>query len=106
PLPHTIEDAASSIRHSAIQLTVWITIEGSACGIRRVPRDARQLEGLAVVERRVTAAMMDHDRVLGRHLIEVVHVERALVLELRIVEEVSVHPRPRRRLAGLRAELL
>ena len=40
-------------------------------GIRRVLRDAGQLERLAVVERRVAAAMPHDDRMLLGHLVEV-----------------------------------
>jgi hypothetical protein len=54
----------------------------------------------------VAAAVTDGDRVLARNLVEVVDVERALVLHLGIVEEISLDPRARRRLAGFGAELL
>ena len=50
--------------------------------------------------------MLHDDRMLGRHLVEVVHVERALVLELRVVVEIALDPRARRRLLRLGAKLL
>jgi len=54
----------------------------------------------------MSAAMLDRDRVLGRHLIEILSSERTLVLELRIVVEVSLDPGARRRLLRLCAQLL
>ena len=105
-LPDAAEGAARAIGHAAVELTVRVAIERPARRIRRVLRDAGQLERLAVVERRVAAAMLHDDGMLGRHLVEIADVERALVLELRVVVEVALDPRARRRLLRLRAELL
>src|SRR5438552_9202404 len=41
-----------------------------------------------------------------RHEVQVADVERTLILELRVVEEVSLDPRPCRSDASLRAQLL
>ena len=41
-----------------------------------------------------------------RHLVEVVNVEQAIVLHFGVVEEISLHPGARRRLAGFRAEFV
>ena len=106
PLADAVEHVARAIGHAAVQLTALVAIERSARRIRRVLRDLRELERLAVVERRVPAAMLHDDRMLGRHLVEVVHVERPLVLELRVVVEVALDPGARRRLLRLRAQLL
>ena len=50
--------------------------------------------------------MTDGDRVVARHLVEVVDVEGTLVLHLGVVEEVSLDPKPRRCLAGFRTEFI
>src|SRR5947207_15370098 len=50
--------------------------------------------------------MMNDDRVLGRHEVQVAGVERTLILELRVVEEVPLDPRPCRSDTRLRAQLL
>jgi hypothetical protein len=39
-----------------------------------------------------------------RHLVEVVNVEQAIVLDLGVVEEIPFDPGARRRLLGFRAE--
>src|SRR5207248_8475502 len=100
-----VEDTAGAISDAAGELARFVAIEGAARRIGRVLRDMRELEGLAVVERGVPTAMMDDDRMLRRYLIQVVNVERTLILELRIVEEVSIDPCARRCRARLRLEL-
>src|SRR5215472_3097919 len=50
--------------------------------------------------------MMHAYRMLGRDLVQVVHVELAVVLHLRIVEEVSIDPKARRSLLSLGTELI
>ncbi|PYP60790.1 MAG: hypothetical protein DMD26_19000 [Gemmatimonadetes bacterium] len=105
-LPHAIEGASRPVRHPSIELTARIAIERAAGRIRRLPGDVRQLERLAVVERRVAAAMMNDDGMLRRHLVEVVDVERTLIRQLRVVEEIPVDPCTRGRRARLRAELV
>ena len=54
----------------------------------------------------MAAAVADGDRLLFRHLIEVVDVERALVLHLGVVEEESLDPKSGGRLARSGAELV
>ena len=49
---------------------------------------------------------MHDDRMLGRHLVEVARDELPFVLDLRVVEEISVHPHAGRRLLCLGAQLL
>src|SRR5437588_12606440 len=71
PLSHAVEDVACAVGHSAVQLTIRIAIEGAAGRIRCFFGYPRQLQRLAVVKRRVPAAMSDNYRVLGRHLVEV-----------------------------------
>src|SRR5437870_1860719 len=82
PLPYAVEDVARPIGHAAVERTAGIAIERSTRWIWRILGDLCQLERFAVVERRVAAAMTDDDGVLGRYLVQVVDVERALVLEL------------------------
>src|SRR6516225_574211 len=52
----------------------------------------------------MAATMMDAYRMLRRDLIEVVHVELAVVLHLCVVEEVSIDPKTRRSLLGFGAQ--
>ena len=106
PLADLVERAARAIGDAAVQLAVRVAVEGAARRIRRVLGDAGHLERLAVVERRVAAAMMHHDRMILRHLVEVVHVQLALVLHLGVVEEIALDPGARRRLLRLRAQLV
>ena len=100
------ERAPRPIRDAAVEIAVRVAIERPARRIGCVPGDARHLERLAVVVRRVTAAVVDGDRMVLRHLVEVVDVQLAPVLHLGVVEEIAVDPRARRRLARLRAELV
>jgi hypothetical protein len=50
--------------------------------------------------------MVDDDRVLRRDLIEVLRVQRAIVLQLGIVEEIALNPGARRRRLGSGAQLI
>ena len=94
------------VRNAAVELAVGVAIESPTGRIRRVFIDAGHGECLAVVERRVAAAMVHRDRVVLRHLIEIVNADQAIVLHLGVVEEVPFHPCARWRLAGLGAELV
>jgi hypothetical protein len=105
-LADSCEYRPSAICHSSVELTIRITVERAAGWIRRVLGDSRELKRFAVVERGVTAAMQHSHWMVGRDLVEIVNVERALVLELRVVEEVSLDPRSRRRLACFGAQLV
>src|SRR2546425_7385306 len=106
PLPNAVEYVARSIGHSAIELAICIAIEGAARRVRCVLVYSSQLERLAVVERRVAAAVSYNHRMFGRYLVEVVHVDRAFVLELGVVVKVALHPEAWRSLTRFCAELL
>jgi hypothetical protein len=54
----------------------------------------------------VPAAVTDDDGMLGRDLIEIPHVERALVLQLGVVVEVALDPGTGRQVARARLELV
>ena len=101
-----VEDASRPIGNAPVQLADGVAVERPAGWVRRVLADSRQSERLAVVERCVAAAMTDDDRMLDRHLVEIVNVERALVLHFRVVEEEPFDPRSGRRLPRLCPELL
>ena len=107
PLPDAAQRVARAIGDAAVELAVRVAIERAACGIRRVLRDAGQLERLAVVERRVPAAMLHDDRMIGRHLVEIVDVQRRACPSAwcRRGSSPSTHV-PGRRLLRLRAQLL
>ena len=106
PLADAVERVAGAIGDAAVQLAVGVLVEGAARRIRRVLGDAGQLEGLAVVEGGVAAAMMHRDRMLGRDLVQILGRERALVLELGVVVEVALDPGAGRQRRGLRLELV
>jgi hypothetical protein len=106
PLTDAVEDAARAVGHSAVQLTIRIAIKGTAGWILCFFGYPRQFERLAVVERCVPAAMSDDHRVLGRYLVEVMHVERAFVLELGVVVEIALNPEALRGLTRFCAEFL
>ena len=101
-----LEHDSRAIGDAAVQFAAGVVIEGAARRIGRVLVNAGHLERLAVVERRVAAAMMDDHRMVLRHLVEVVDVELALVLHLGVVEEISLDPSARRRLWRLGAQLV
>src|SRR5262249_26669254 len=101
-----VECIARAIGDAPVQVAVRIAIEGAAGGIRRVLVHARHLERLAVVVRRVTAAVADDDRMVERYLVEVVHVQFALILHFGVVEEEPFDPVAWRRLTGLRPEFV
>ncbi len=106
PLADLEEHVARTVGHPAVEIAVRIAIESPGTRIGRVSGDAGEFERLAVVIRGVAAAVADGDRVLFRHLIEVVDVERALVLHLGVVEEESLDPKSGGRLARSCAELV
>src|SRR5690349_4687471 len=54
----------------------------------------------------MTATMMDSYRMIHGHPVEVMHVERTLILDLRIVEEIPLDPGTRRSLLGSRPQLV
>src|SRR5689334_648010 len=106
PLSDAIECTPRPVGHASVELTVGVFVKGATGRIRCVFRDPRHLERLAVVERRVPAAMMHDNWVFGRHLIEIVRVEWSLVLELRVVVEVALDPHARGKLTSLCPKLL
>jgi hypothetical protein len=106
PLADLVEHAAGTVGDPAIELAVVVAIVGAGLRIRRIPGDAGEFERLAVVKRGVAAAVADLDRVIARHLIEVVDIELAVVLHLGVVEEISLDPKSGRRLAGFGAQLV
>ena len=92
PLADAVERAPGPVGDPAVEVAIGVAVEGPAGRIGRVLVDVRHLEGLAVVVRRVAAAMMDRDRVILRYLVEVVNVQLAIVLDLGVVEEIPFHP--------------
>src|SRR5690242_21083659 len=87
-----VEDAPGAIGDAAVELTRSVAIEGAAGRVWRVLRDVRQLERLRVVERRMPAAVVHDDGMFRRDSVEIVTIERTLILELRIVVKISLHP--------------
>ena len=78
--------------HAAIELAICILVERAAGWGHRSLGDIGHRKRLAVVEPRVTAAVVHTHRVLGTHLIQVAYRQRPLVLELGVVVEVAVYP--------------
>ena len=50
--------------------------------------------------------MVNHHRVVLRHLVEIMKVQFAIVLDLGVVEEIPLHPGPRRCLTGFGAQFV
>ena len=98
PRADLVEGGGGEIRHPAVQLAGRVLVVGAAHRVGRVLGDAGHGEGLAVVEVGVPAAMADDHRVVRGHFVEIVDVERPLVAQLGVVEEVALDPRARRRL--------
>src|SRR4051812_1556397 len=92
----TVEDDAGPVGDTAIERARGVSVERTAGRVGGGGRDVGQLERLTVIEGGVAAAMVHGDGMLSGHAIEVADVERTLVLELRIVEEVSLDPVARR----------
>ena len=63
-LPDAVEHATRAVGDAAVEIAVRIAVERSAWRIRRVLRDVRHLQRLAVVERSVAAAMSHDDRMV------------------------------------------
>ncbi len=101
-----IEGSPRPVGNAAVEVAVGIAIEGSARRIGRALIDVRHLQSLAVVIGRVTAAMVDHNRVVLRNLIKVVNIKLAIVFHFCVVEEKSFDPSARRCIFGFRAEFV
>src|SRR4029453_255781 len=82
PLPRELRDASRQLARLAIEAAIR--------RIRRLRRDTRELEGLAVLPGGVAASMRDRDRVRARRLIEIATRQRSI--ELRVVEHEAVDP--------------
>src|SRR5262245_23173124 len=74
-----LEDRHRAICDAAAEPAGGIAVERAARRIGRVPRNMRQLECLAVVIRRVAAAMMHADGMVARDLVEVLHVQLPVI---------------------------
>ena len=80
-LADTVDRVHGPVGNPSVEVAVGVAVEGPAGRIGCVLVDVRHLQGLAVVERGVAAAMMDYDRVLLRYLVEVMNVQRAIVFQ-------------------------
>jgi len=105
PLADIEEHVAGAVGHPAVELAIGVAVESPGGCIRRALGHAGELERLAVVIGGVAAAVADRNRMLARHLIEVVNRKRALVLHLGVVEEEAFHPEAWRRRARAFLEL-
>src|SRR5687768_4739740 len=104
-LSDLIEYIARTLGDSARQLSAGITVERASTGDRSGLCYLRKLERLAVVERCMSATMMHGDGMLGRNPVEVANGWSAFVLQLCVVEEISLDPVTRRCLLRLRLQL-
>src|SRR6185437_14215410 len=104
--PYTPEDCGRPISDSSREIAAGIAIERAAGWIGSVAGDAGELERLAVVKAGVAAAVMNGDRQVARDCIQIVHVQRARVFDLRVIKEVALHPMSRRGCVGPRAQLV
>jgi hypothetical protein len=67
--------------------------------------NSSQFQSLAVIERRVPAAMMHAHGMLTRDLIEVMHVKWAIVFYFGVVKKISFDPKSGGSFGGLGTEL-
>jgi len=67
---HLGEHQAGAVGHAPIKLALGVAVERAGRRAWRVPGDAGECEGLAIVKGRVAAAMAHRDRVFGRHLVK------------------------------------
>ena len=105
PRADRAERIHGAVGDPAVELAVGILVVGAAHRVRRALGDARHVEGFAVVERRVAAAVAHHHGMVLRHLVQVLHVQAARIFHLGVVEEVAVHPRAGWHLLGARLQL-
>src|SRR6185312_63328 len=99
-IAHAIENIHCVIRYPAIQRAARIAVVCATGWIWRRSGDAGQSESNAIEECRVTAPMMNNDRMLVRNPVQVVNIEGALVANLRIVEEFAFNPCAGRKLGS------
>ena len=92
------------VRDPAVEFAVLILVVCSTVWVGRVLCDARHGEGFAVVKRGVAAAVMDSNWMICRYLVEILCVERAIVLQFCVVEEIAFDPGTRRRGEGASAQ--
>src|SRR5581483_8786646 len=105
-LAHFLERRERIIGHAAIELAIGPPIEGAPGRIRSRSGDAGELERLAVEEMCVPTAVLDADRMLPRDLVQIMNVDLAPVLHLRVIVEISLHPETGWRLLRTSPELL
>src|SRR5579859_3287062 len=101
-----VEHIPCTIRDPAGELAVLVVVVRSADFVRSGVIDTSHFQRLGIVEGRMTAAMMNNDRMLGRHLIKVMPIEWAIIFDLGVVEEVSLNPKTRRCFLGLSAQFV
>src|ERR1700746_2524134 len=89
PLSNIVEYVTRTIGHSSVEFAVFVVIVSSAHAAGSVFGHSGQFQRLAVVKRRVAAAMMDHDRMFLGDLVKIVDVELAVVLYLCVIEEIA-----------------
>src|SRR5580704_3591295 len=106
PFTDVVEYVTCAIGDSSVEFAVFVVVVSSTHPIGSALFYSSQLQRFAVVVRRVATAMMDHDRMFLRDLVQVVHVELAIVLYLSVIKEVTIDPKPRGRLPGFCAEFI
>jgi hypothetical protein len=104
PFTGLVERGPRPVGNPSVEVTVRVAVIGPAGRVGRALVDVRHFERLTVVERGVAAAMMHLDRVVLRHLVQVVNVEQAIVFHLGVVEEIAFDPGARRCLGSFRAK--
>ena len=101
----TPQGSTRVFRDKTCQFAV-LTVEPAAGRIGGSLRNSGELEGFAVVDGRMSAAMAHFDRVIRRKLVKVAAVDRAAFVEFRVVVFESNDPFTRRGFGGPTAKRL
>ena len=87
-----VEHLARQFRDLPLQLAAVVLEVAPVGGIGRAAGDTGELERLAVEPARVAAAVIDADRSIGAHRIEILASQCATVGELRVIELEATDP--------------
>ena len=103
-LADALELRQCEIADLPLQLALLVVPEAAAGRIRRVLGDPRELEGFAVQEAGVAAAVHDDHRMIGHRRVEILATQQPLFLDLGVVELERVDPVARWRLRSTLAQ--
>ena len=92
-LPNVVKHVAHPVGNSSGEFAIFVVVVSSARAVWSVLVHSSQFQCFAIVVGRMAAAMMDAYRMLGRDLVQVVHVELPVVFYIGIIEKVTLDPK-------------